>query len=97
MFNPNYAPQRHSSHYVPSTSHDPRQLNRHHTTAGYGQSYQQSYGPPAGADPQLWQWFTNVDRDRSGSITVSELQSALVNGEFVLPFFLSSELHLFSS
>ncbi|KAH9961207.1 EF-hand [Lactifluus volemus] len=37
-------------------------------------------GPPAGADPQLWQWFTAVDSDRSGSISVSELQAALVNG-----------------
>ncbi len=37
-------------------------------------------GPPAGADPQLWQWFTAVDVDRSGSISVTELQAALVNG-----------------
>ncbi|THG99628.1 hypothetical protein EW026_g2732 [Hermanssonia centrifuga] len=36
-------------------------------------------GPPAGADPQLWQWFTAVDVDRSGSISVTELQAALVN------------------
>ncbi|KAF5358283.1 hypothetical protein D9756_001699 [Leucocoprinus leucothites] len=36
--------------------------------------------PPPGADPQLWQWFSAVDADRSGSITVQELQSALLNG-----------------
>lgn len=36
--------------------------------------------PPPGADPQLWQWFTAVDADRSGAITVQELQSALLNG-----------------
>jgi hypothetical protein len=39
-----------------------------------------SSGPPPGSDPQLWQWFTAVDTDRSGSISVAELQSALVNG-----------------
>ncbi|KAH9901276.1 hypothetical protein C8Q73DRAFT_742864 [Cubamyces lactineus] len=37
-------------------------------------------GPPAGADPQLWQWFSAVDTDRSGAISVTELQAALVNG-----------------
>lgn len=46
--------------------------------------------PPPGADPQLWQWFSSVDEDRSGSITVTELQSALVNGE--LRFFLMYEI-----
>ena len=47
-----------------------------------GQSYQPQYasGPPPGTDPQLWQYFTSVDTDRSGSIDVNELQSALVNG-----------------
>ena len=38
-------------------------------------------GLPAGADPQLWQWFQAVDADRSGQISVNELQAALVNGE----------------
>ena len=38
------------------------------------------HGPPPGADPQLWQFFASVDIDRSGSITVTELQKALVNG-----------------
>ncbi|KAI1795986.1 EF-hand [Ganoderma leucocontextum] len=37
-------------------------------------------GPPTGADPQLWQWFSAVDTDRSGAISVTELQAALVNG-----------------
>lgn len=41
-------------------------------------------GPPAGADPQLWQWFNAVDSDRSGAITVKELQAALVNGLLLL-------------
>ena len=39
-------------------------------------------GPPPGADPEVWHWFSTVDTDRSGSITVIELQSALVNGTF---------------
>ncbi|CAL1704350.1 unnamed protein product [Somion occarium] len=39
-------------------------------------------GPPPGADPQLWQWFSAVDTDRSGAITVNELQAALVNGNW---------------
>lgn len=54
----------------------------------YGQQpngYGYQAGPPAGADPQLWQWFTAVDADRSGSISVNELQSALVNGSFFAP------------
>jgi Ca2+-binding EF-hand superfamily protein len=43
---------------------------------------QPQHAPPPGADPQLWQWFTSVDEDHSGSITVTELQSALVNGNW---------------
>ncbi|ORX60264.1 EF-hand [Hesseltinella vesiculosa] len=38
--------------------------------------------PPPGADPQLWSWFTAVDTDRSGQLTVDELQRALVNGDW---------------
>ncbi|EMD32999.1 hypothetical protein CERSUDRAFT_57577 [Gelatoporia subvermispora B] len=44
-----------------------------------------SRGPPPGADPQLWNWFTAVDTDRSGAITVHELQKALINGDWT-PF-----------
>lgn len=36
--------------------------------------------PPAGADPHLWQMFNAVDTDRSGALSVTELQNALVNG-----------------
>lgn len=42
-----------------------------------------NYGPPgvpAGADPQLWGYFSAVDADGSQSIDVHELQAALVNG-----------------
>jgi Ca2+-binding EF-hand superfamily protein len=41
--------------------------------------------PPVGADPKLWSCFLAVDVDRSGSISVHELQSALVNGDWT-PF-----------
>ncbi|KAJ7724063.1 hypothetical protein DFH07DRAFT_855230 [Mycena maculata] len=50
-----------------------------------GQGYQQQgyqQGPPPGGDPQLYQYFSAVDQDRSGSISVTELQSALVNGNW---------------
>jgi hypothetical protein len=51
-------------------------------------------GPPPGADPELWHWFSAVDTDRSGSITVTELQSALVNGTLTfLPLVLRSIRH----
>lgn len=43
---------------------------------------QQGMAPPPGADPQLWSWFTAVDTDRSGQLTVDELQRALVNGDW---------------
>jgi len=36
--------------------------------------------PPQGANPEIWYWFSTVDADGSGSISVTELQSALVNG-----------------
>ncbi|KZV72691.1 EF-hand [Peniophora sp. CONT] len=39
-------------------------------------------GPPPGADPMLWNWFTAVDVDRSGMISASELQRALINGDW---------------
>ncbi|KAI7896681.1 uncharacterized protein EV154DRAFT_476326 [Mucor mucedo] len=39
-------------------------------------------GPPPGSDPQLWNWFTAVDTDRSGQLSVDELQRALVNGDW---------------
>ncbi|KAI8984225.1 hypothetical protein BDF20DRAFT_858681 [Mycotypha africana] len=39
-------------------------------------------GPPPGADPQLWSWFTAVDTDHSGQLSVDELQRALVNGDW---------------
>ncbi|THH33861.1 hypothetical protein EUX98_g219 [Antrodiella citrinella] len=44
--------------------------------AGYGRQ------PPHGADPVLWGHFSRVDADGSGSITVTELRQALINGNY---------------
>lgn len=32
-------------------------------------------------NPDVQRWFSMVDRDRSGRITATELQSALANGQ----------------
>ncbi|KAF4598849.1 hypothetical protein EYR38_007259 [Pleurotus pulmonarius] len=55
--------------------------------SGYGGGFQQPppQGPPPGADPQLWQWFSTVDTDRSGHISAQELERALINGDWT-PF-----------
>ncbi|KAF4614904.1 hypothetical protein D9613_002917 [Agrocybe pediades] len=75
MFNnSSYGPARHHSTYRPPPAQAP--VPPYNSRPGF---YQPQQGPPPGADPQLWQWFSNVDADRSGSITVTELQSALVN------------------
>ncbi|PPQ78527.1 hypothetical protein CVT25_011799 [Psilocybe cyanescens] len=82
MFNSGYNSSRHQSQYRPPSSRTP-EPRYGSGRPGYPQAqpgFQQPYGPPPGSDPQLWQWFSNVDSDRSGSITVIELQSALVNG-----------------
>jgi hypothetical protein len=75
MYAPNYAAgvSRSSSSSRPYQAHYPNQL---------GHPYP---APPHNADPQLWQWFTAVDTDRSGSISVAELQAALVNGQRRFP------------
>jgi hypothetical protein len=31
---------------------------------------------------RLWQWFSTVDTDRSGSINAGELERALINGDW---------------
>ncbi|BFZ17233.1 hypothetical protein BsWGS_20273 [Bradybaena similaris] len=64
---------------------------------GYGASPQQGYGSqpmsgpprsygsagaPPGVDPELWTWFQSVDTDHSGKITATELQQALMNGNW---------------
>ncbi|PVF97452.1 EF-hand [Serendipita vermifera] len=42
-------------------------------------------GPPPGADPKAWELFKAVDADGSNAITATELQQALVNGNWT-PF-----------
>jgi len=57
-------------------------------STGYGGGFAPAgghQGPPPGADPQLWNWFTSVDTDRSGHITATELERALINGDWT-PF-----------
>lgn len=81
MFGSAFNKKRQSTHHTHHQSHAPDPRYGHRQSVNHGPGYHQAYGPPQGADPQLWQWFLNVDRDRSGAITVDELQSALVNGE----------------
>ncbi|THH20370.1 hypothetical protein EW146_g978 [Bondarzewia mesenterica] len=76
--NPNYSDHRHSISSGHHHHHGHSPAPPGYAAGGYG--YQQ--GPPPGADPQLWQWFSAVDADRSGAISVNELQSALVNGNW---------------
>ncbi|XP_076453957.1 sorcin-like isoform X1 [Babylonia areolata] len=38
--------------------------------------------PPPGVSADLWGWFQTVDQDRSGKITATELQQALMNGNW---------------
>jgi len=54
----------------------------HHHSSSHPRSYSYQPGPPVGADPQLWQWFAAVDTDGSGALSVTELQQALVNGNW---------------
>jgi len=77
--NPSYGGGGNIQHSASSSS------RRGYTPSYTNQSgYSYSPGPPApaGTEPQLWQWFSAVDTDRSGSISVNELQAALVNGNW---------------
>lgn len=72
--------------YKYGTSHNHgRPSQRVPSQTNYNNHYQQQQNRPQPAtDPQLWHWFSAVDKDRSGSISVTELQSALVNGKYAL-------------
>ncbi|SAM09735.1 hypothetical protein [Absidia glauca] len=70
-------PQQQSAYSSPQNRYNP---------PPQGTPYQ-NYGrppppPPSAADAQLWSWFTAVDTDKSGQLTVDELQRALVNGDW---------------
>jgi hypothetical protein len=75
--NPNYGGGnlQHSASVSSRRGYTPSYTNQ----SGY--SYSPGPPAPAGSEPQLWQWFSAVDTDRSGSISVTELQAALVNGQ----------------
>lgn len=76
--NPNYGGGnlQHSASVSSRRGYTPSYTNQ----SGY--SYSPGPPAPAGSEPQLWQWFSAVDTDRSGSISVNELQAALVNGNW---------------
>ena len=67
MYGPNYTGGYHHAQSSSRPYQSPNQL---------GGSYSSGYN----GDPQLLHWFNAVDTDRSGSISVAELQAALVNG-----------------
>ncbi|XP_022258374.1 programmed cell death protein 6-like isoform X2 [Limulus polyphemus] len=50
---------------------------------GYGQQYHhQLQGPPSDVPLYIWEWFKAVDQEGNGSISASELQRALMNGNW---------------
>jgi len=55
------------------------------SVSGYPTSPGMTMGAPHDADPQLWGWFNGVNTNRSGEITVAELQRALDHGDWA-PF-----------
>jgi hypothetical protein len=75
MYGSNYSGGHHHTQSSSRSHQAPNQLGQSHSSGPYN------------ADPQLWQWFNAVDTDRSGSISVNELQAALVNGPCPFPLF----------
>jgi hypothetical protein len=73
-FNPNNAQLSGGHHHRRNGSH-------HHGSHSYQPQTQYGAPPQADTDSHLWQFFASVDADRSGSIDVTELQNALVNGK----------------
>jgi len=52
------------------------------TCSSGGAPYGQPPGCPPGMDPNVYSWFIAVDADNSGSISATELQQALTNGNW---------------
>ncbi|KAJ6500496.1 hypothetical protein C8R45DRAFT_71296 [Mycena sanguinolenta] len=75
--NPNLRP--HPSQHRPQSTGPPPIYS---SSGGSRHSHRQSYQAAPPHDAQLFQYFSAVDQDRSGSISVPELQSALVNGNW---------------
>ncbi|EJD44073.1 EF-hand [Auricularia subglabra TFB-10046 SS5] len=83
-----YAYQQ-QQHYGQQQQYAYQHQQQQQAAPGYGNSSQfaggfqaQSRAPPPNADPTLWAWFSAVDVDGSGSISATELQQALVNGNW---------------
>jgi len=76
----NPAPLYSTPSHAPPATYD--SSGRYGVGGGLGGNHHHKQGPPAGGDPQLWQWFSAVDVDHSGSISAKELQSALINGNW---------------
>jgi hypothetical protein len=83
MYGPNYSG---GGYHHQSSSRPYQSPNQQLGGAQLGGGYSSGYN----GDPQLLQWFNAVDTDRSGSISVAELQAALVNGQ--RPFLISSPI-----
>ncbi|KAF8894463.1 hypothetical protein BD779DRAFT_840029 [Infundibulicybe gibba] len=77
---PNYGQS--NNYYNGPQSYTPSQGYGHSNQHNANKYSHHQSGPPPGVDPQLWQWFHAVDSDRSGAITVHELQTALINGNW---------------
>ncbi|KAH7889843.1 EF-hand [Phlebopus sp. FC_14] len=67
------------AHRSPSYAGSYTSAHRHGSLSRPPHGYQST--PPV-EDAQLWQWFSAVDTDRSGALSVTELQNALVNGNW---------------
>ncbi|RDB21310.1 Peflin [Hypsizygus marmoreus] len=77
-----YGSQAYQHSYQPNSYTAPPVRNSRHGYQQSGGYNQHTQGPPPGVDPQLWQWFNAVDADRSGVISITELQTALINGNW---------------
>lgn len=44
-------------------------------------AFNPGYGAPSTVSPEVQKWFSAVDKDRSGHISATELQGALVNAQ----------------
>ncbi|PCH38259.1 EF-hand [Wolfiporia cocos MD-104 SS10] len=77
---PHHHHHHHHHHRDSQSSYRNGSLSRDRSAAYGGAGY--ASAPPPGVDAQLWQTFNAVDVDHSGSISVSELRNALVNGDW---------------
>lgn len=76
-----YSQSTRPTSYAAPPPQQPAQL-QHSTSTHSSHSLHRQHSQPAPVPDQqrLWGWFCQVDRDGSGEISVTELQTALVNG-----------------